>query len=609
MDSTHPHPKYQKYKRLTIEWDDEEMDQHIKHLAMEHLLKGDKKGEYIQEGEKHPLDYIKVADINCKCDSKILYEQLFGQPDDAFEEVMAYKTCSHTLFGAAKRQMKAAPTPEPKIADEFLEYAKNIIETEVGEELTHFGYSYQDWYHHLTYGKQRDMDTYQQYLIDPTVLKESERRLAKQINYEGLCKIELQGTDGKPRMVCKIPMRTKFVMGPVCWALEEIFGHKLQGYCGGKNLTEMSDMINKYIDQGFTKVVEGDGSAFDNTQDITLKRVDHYIYRRISDKVYHCDKALFKQIATQATKTMDLIYIDPDTKKRKKLFTYTILGSVFSGDADTTLCNTIRMALYNRFVNDKAGLVYGQDYICFSKGDDFTVMYKPYVTDEFINNTYYTYFLKANPDPDKPDTRVYGLGQVLKMLDIGGPEIIKFCSLRAWICDEYGHIKLTRDPSKFTKLSKYSRKTKCLKNHEVALYLIDQAKALQQSYRGIEYFDAMAQAYYIKAYQFLKASTTSEHEINALLLKHQNRLLRDRRADKSVYALEENKTEHNVYNIKHREEQHIIKGSYWETVKAIERINVEPYTKKELQFINQHVNQEFNVQHLYMVLGLSNAKH
>jgi hypothetical protein len=553
---------------------------------------------------KNPLDYIKVKDIDCECDHKILYEQIFGEPQDQEQEVMAYKSCKHTLYAAAKRQMKAAPTPDPQVADHFLEYAKKIIDKEVGEELTTFGYSFQDWYCHLDRRKQNDMDLYQQYLIDATALTPAQRRRMAQVNYEGICKVELQGIDGKPRMVCSIPMRTKFVMGPICWHLEEIFQDKFKGYCGGKNLSEMAHMINEYIDQGFTKVVEGDGSAFDNTQDITLKRVDHYIYQRVAHSVYHVDKQLFMDIATQEYKSMDLIYIDSKTKKRRKMFNYKILGSVFSGDADTTLCNTIRMALYNRYVNDQAGLIYGKDYVVFSKGDDFTVMYKDYITDEQIHKLYYRYFLKS---AEITDQSTYGLGQVLKMLDIGGPEIIKFCSLRAWVLDNKGHIMLTRDPKKLFNLAKYSRKTKSYNVIQRYTYLIDQAVALKASYEGIDIFDTMAKAYITKAKQLISGLNRYEKQYVLQKVSHAlNQSAKDRRKQSCPYIPLETPAYEKFYNIHHRRIKYKIQGDYWETMKRIEKVNTDKYTKTQLQYINSQINEEFSSEELKSVLGIKN---
>lgn len=602
----HPHPSYHQLDRLIIRnIYDPELRALYKKYDKEHdgvIIGG-------QEYQKNPLDYIRVADLTCPCDDKILYEQIFGDPEDQPNEVMAYKSCKHTIYAAAKRQMKAAPTPEPAVADDFYQYSKTVIEAEIGEELNAFGYSYQDWYHHLNYKKQKDMDIISKYNVGEP-LTSIEMRRFNQMNYEGICKVELQTIKGKPRMVCSIPLQTKYIMGPVCWHLEEIMAKKFKGYCGGKNLDQMAKMINEYIDQGFTKVVEGDGSAFDNTQDITLKRVDHYLYQRVANKVYHVSKEKFLQVATEPYKTMDVVYTDKHSRKQKVLFTYSLLGSVFSGDADTTLCNTLRMALYNRYVNDKAGLKYGIDYIVFSKGDDFTVMYKQYITDEQIHNLYYKYFLPANPDPSQPDTRIYGLGQVLKMLDIGGPETIKFCSLRAWIIDQHQHIMLTRDPAKFSTLCKYSRKTKVYNVIQKAAYLIEQALALEQSYKGLEYFDAMAHAYIQKAHEILAKAASNKYELAYLKQQTEIRVgktIKDRRSVTSEYENNETQDFQTINDVWHREQQIKIQDNYWETMKRVLKRIDHKYSKQELELANKGINAEFNKTELLRTLGMINA--
>jgi hypothetical protein len=127
----------------------------------------------------------------------------------------------------------------------------------------------------------------------------------------------------------------------------------------------MTDMVNEYRKLGFTQVYEGDGSAFDNTQDVSLKQLDRNIYQMIESSIYHVPKKEFHKISQALYKTMDIEYIEKG--KKKPLMSYKILGTVFSGDCDTTLMNTTRMAMYNRYVNDKAGLVFGKDYVCFSK--------------------------------------------------------------------------------------------------------------------------------------------------------------------------------------------------------------------------------------------------
>lgn len=605
----HPHKRYQNMQRLQIY----DMEPELLQLVIEHggAIKYDKQMHadvlitQVQDEEYNPFDDIKVADIQCPCDDKILYEQLLGRPEDQEEEVMAYKTCKHTIFGAAKRQMKAAPTPNENVANEFVQFCKEKITEDLEYancSFTDFGYSYQQWYQHLNLAKQKDMDMVAKYFTGRPLTRNELRRVM-QTHYEGICKVEIQGKDGKPRMVCSIPLQTKYIMGPITWKLEEIFGHHVKGYCGGKNLDEMADMINEYIKQGFTKVVEGDGSAFDNTQDVALKEVDRWIYRQVKHAVHHVDARHFMRVSQELTKTMDVIYTDKFTRKQKKMFSYTILGSVFSGDCDTTLCNTIRMAMYNRFVNEKHGLKYGEDYVCFAKGDDFTVMYKDYITDKQINDMYYKYFLPANPDPSRPDTRVFGLGQVLKMLDIGGPEILTFCSLRAWYKNN-DEIILTRNPKKFMNLSKYSRRTKCMNNTQRIKYCIEQAIALETSYQGIDIFMEMARAYRIKARLIATINKTTKEQLRNYERDIQLKI-KECRNPISTVNNEEDKNYCLLFNVKQRKVAYKLSQNYWETMKLLYNVRNTKLGTKELKLINQQIEAEFKVSELRSVLGLN----
>lgn len=622
LASTHPHPTYAGCPRLVLEFarpgepftDSYKLERQYRRLQTTAtsavLAKFEEQYKTFTTGP-HYLDAVRVADLSCPCDSKLLYERVLA-PAEPNTDAMAYKTCKHTIYAAAKRQMKAAPTPDPAVADDFLRYAQRVIDAEVGEDLTHFGYSYQQWYAHLNAPKQRDMDMVSHFLRRDveslTYTKQQIDELTTDI-YDGICKVEIQALNGKPRMVCAIPKQTKFVMGPVTWRLEEIFQDRFRGYCGGKNLDDMADMVNKYLDQGFTQVVEGDGSAFDNTQDITLKRVDHYIYRRVKHAIHHVDPELFERIATAPYKRMRLRYPNHATHKLETLLQYRILGSVFSGDTDTTLGNTIRMALYNRYVNDKAGLVFGRDYVCFAKGDDFTVMYKPYVTPSFIRSAYYKYFLPAHPDPSKPDTRVFGLGQVLKMLDFGDASILKFCSLRAWFVDAE-HIVLTRDPAKFMGLSQYSRKTKTMNPAQRAQYCLDQADAIRQCYSGLHYFEAMAEAYEAAAARIAQQNGITRRQLDNVRRRTALRAAKHDRVQRkqaTKLASDEGEIDRLLYAIKYRHTVYnMANATYWEMMQLIERKRTKPLTETQLALVNQQIDAEFSVEELRSRLGPKN---
>jgi hypothetical protein len=571
-----------------------------------------------EEFEIDTINNIIPNDLHwCDCNryKKIAYERILGNKYNLQQnDSICWGNCVHTLFGAAKRQLKRTAEPDPKIAEEFVNFGIQWIEKCCGEELDNFGYSYTQWLNHLSKPKQDRMILTEKVLkgdtfgMDPTLV----RKIQSEV-YEAICKVEVQAEDGKPRMVCSIPDKVKFVMGPVCWALEEIFSKKLKGYCGNKNLSQMEDMINNYITLGFTKVVEGDGSAFDNSQDYLLKGIDRYVYNRIINKIHHVKKELFRDISQRPYKVMDINYIDHLRKKTKTIMTYAVLGTVFSGDADTTLMNTTRMALYNIFVNHKAGLVYDQDYVVYSKGDDFTVMYKPYIKNEMIEKLYYNYFLtKPKNEYELNDTRKYGIGQICKFLEIGGVDNIHFCSLRSWIKNDItGHIALTRDPKKLYTLAKYSRKIKTLKGPAYAQYLIDQAIALEVAYKGIDIFEVMAKIYRRAALQYITKYNPNDYAKEYKRIQEKaakNTIETMQNLSKQTFKPfslmnEDDPVYRDWFEIKEREEFHKIEGSYWETMKKIQNQRNQEFTSEELQNINKGIKDEFDIQYLEQVLA------
>lgn len=568
---------------------------------------------------KNWMDFVKVRDIHFKCPNRIAFEKILAKQEPSpKEEAMMYNHCVHSIFAAAKRQMKRAPKPDPAVARSFVNFAKSIIDgtcpehlrsAQLTDELKHFGYSFQQWYQHNPAKKQHDIDRYMKYLSGEAhdLTRRQIQELESEI-YTGICKQEIQPVDGKSRMVCSIPIKTKVTMGPVTWKLEEIFAEHFPGYCGNKNLQQMSDTINKYLELGFTKIVEGDGSAFDNTQDVSLKAVDRYLYRKIADSIYHVPKSQFLRISQQLYKTMDVNYIHPQSKKKKLLFRYQILGSVFSGDCDTTLANTMRMALYNIYVNEQAGLKYGRDYVVFSKGDDFTVMYKQYVNNTHIEDIYYRYFIKPVKVNGIDQTPTYGLGQVLKFITIGDAATLSFCSLRAFYTSPMeDKIILVRDFKKFLHLSKYSRKIKVLKGQKRVDYLLQQATSLRVTYPGINIFQEMADAYEYEANMYAHYyHRKNEDKIKLMLLQAQRKsisTMAERRKVICDYITEDAR----IYEVQFKSKElfrYRKDETYWEAQKRIQQNVQYKLSTEELQYINQQIEKEISTEEFKATMGL-----
>jgi len=614
LNMRHPHPDYINYKMLEISHLDKEMEQLRLHVLQHHQLQ-------IERENKNWLDFVKVKDLVGDCPHKIAFEKILNKQDISnYDEAMMYNHCKHSIFAAAKRQMKWAPKPDPIIADDFVKFSKSILDgtceehlrsPELVEELTHFKYSFQQWYEHNPRHKQKDIDDYLRSLEDASEFTTQQLKTLQSLIYTGICKQEIQPTNGKSRMVCSIPIRTKVTMGPVTWKLEEIMAKHFPGYCGNKNLQEMSEATNKILSEGFTKIVEGDGSAFDNTQDVTLKEVDRYLYSKIEDKVYHVPKSDFHYISQMYKKTMDVNYIQG--KKKHRLFRYSILGSVFSGDCDTTLCNTMRMALYNIYVNERAGLRYGKDYKLFSKGDDFTIFYKPYILNEQIEQIYYKYFIRSAEGKDA--TAIYGLGQVLKFMTIGAANTLSFCSLRAFYTDtSESKIILVRDFNKFTTITKYSRKIKTLKGKQRAAYLLQQAISLRATYKGIKIFEELANCFENEARIYTNYYTKGNKKLADKMMreayKFTGQLLNETRKHASQYApIRESPENILMYDIGYKKKigVKIYNGlSYWESVKRMQEKCSYNLTNQELQYINQQIEAEISTEEFKATMGLQN---
>lgn len=530
------------------------------------------------------FDSIDCKDITCTCNDKDRYLQLFNNTAVERDSIL-YNNCKRTIFAAAKRQMKSAPVPDIRVVRDFINWSKQTIDALIGDDLDNFGYSFSQWFNHLTLAKQKRMLKIKEFISGEDPLQEHYIDIPhtdpRMFHYEAICKVEVQSIDGKPRMVCAIPDLIKYIMGPICWKMEELFSEKVPTYCGGQNLTQMQDKINHYIDDGFCVAVEGDGSAFDNTQDVMLKELDRYIYRRVMDKVYHVPKELFQYVSQSMYKTMDVMLAD--NKRRRVLMSYSVLGTVFSGDCDTTLMNTLRMGFYNWYTNHKLGLQLNRDFICFSKGDDFTVMYKNYVDIDKVKRGYSEYWL-GKPDGDF-DERIHGLGQILKFIEHGPPCTIKFCSLRAWYSDlDKMHIFLTRDPSKFLTLAKYSRKALHLPADRLCEYYYDQAVALLSNYKGITYFEDMAKMY-------LKYSEIMREQYHIPLNFNNKRI--NRNGDKRQTLPLEVRELYDGYNYQPRKNFVKIVGDYWSTYKLIENTQETVLKGEALRLVNSQIDFEY----------------
>ena len=439
---------------------------------------------------RYAVATTKISDIPCTCkaDQEIALLQILPVGSNT-PEVICYNSCDRTLFAAFKRQLMRVYEPDPQILEQYKVFAGQYFSKYVQDHLVDFDYSYSQWYNKMPRSKQDAIDNAKKKAEDdpPTI-----------VEYGLFCKREKQEAGGKNRAIANIEPMIKYIMGPVTWALEDIADKHFPGYCGKKNWQDLEHKFQEFYQQGFIYVLQGDGSAFDACQDVGLKEIDRLIYNYLADHklVHHVDNELFRLVST--ARLRELKAKKMSNAGITQMASATILGTVFSGASDTTLMNTMRMALYNMFTLHRKGLVYGRDYQLLCKGDDFMVFVK---TPDYNGVSWEDVYMEIWCPKSKSMITDYEagaqgkIGLILKFLNVGGYETIDFCSTTCIPYDGYSKFKLARKPSRMDPLAHYSRNAIKFKPPELKQYLLDQATALDISHGNMPYYRTYADAY------------------------------------------------------------------------------------------------------------------
>jgi hypothetical protein len=448
----------------------------------------------------------KIEEIPCTCAKRKMFKQILPVGVNT-GKVMCYISCMRTLFAAFKRQLKAVPRPDPHITNEFIEFSKRMIDKYITPHLYDFDYSFSRWMNHLTLSKQKK--------IEKVMAEYKEKRdLIRMVEYGLMCKIETQQSGGKNRAIANIDDMTKYIMGPVCWELEHLFTEYFPGYCGNKSGTQLEDFLNSAYHHGFTTSLQGDGSGFDLSQHPELREIDMYIYNKLveNNRIWHVSQRDFQFVTNvQYRRIVPSAYVN-NTKTIP--FTSIIPGTVFSGASDTTLMNTIRMALYNHFTLYKAGLIL-DDYELLAKGDDFMVLTDSSLCPKIQQS--YDNLWAAKPKGNDYASNYYrkGIGQILKFLKIGDFSTLDFCSnaVIPYEIDGIKKFRVMRRPERMIELAHYSRKATNMNDTELAQYYLDMAKALEVTAGEKPFYKNYIYAYRYYAKYILKRINKDESQL------------------------------------------------------------------------------------------------
>jgi hypothetical protein len=315
------------------------------------------------------MEDINAIECSCKNESqKAAYKIYNTSVNQVSLPVIVWNNCAKTLWASMLRHIAVVPLPDPECIVEYQHFVDNYIMPPLKEHLLEFDYSTSEWYNHLDYKKQQEIDGVTEVLNTPC-------------EYNLFCKREIQLVDSphdnyndcglpKTRAIAGPQPVDKLVLGPVAWALEAVFADNFDGYCGGLNWGQLEEKITGYYNEGFEYILQGDGSGFDRTQSHELKYLDRQIYDIVADNVHHVEKEVFLTKATARYRKLTGKYFDGGVTRN--VASVKIDATVTSGNPDTSLMNTARMATFCRFMAYKAQV----EVKVLAKGDDFVIFYK-----------------------------------------------------------------------------------------------------------------------------------------------------------------------------------------------------------------------------------------
>jgi hypothetical protein len=434
-----------------------------------------------------------IDSILCTCKPKIQLKKLLNVATNN-APVICYQSCPRVLFTAFLRQLRdsADISPvQPDIKQGYVQYCNDFFNTEIEPLLRDFTYDVDDWMDHITtLNKQLEvLEFYNDYTAGKrrldkcttgyTLFAKKEKQI---LTFEQNGKLKYP----KCRAISACPPVVKWVGGPVVLALEKLFHGKLNGYKIGhngkpmKNWVDIEEMTAGHLNQGFDKVIDIDGSAWDSTQKHHMRTLPHIIYNWLVDngKIHHVDGEQFRLVMTERHRNLTAkAFI---LGKSYVVFRALIDSTTFSGSPNTTFDNTIANLVTNHYTLYLYGWNF-DDYKLACNGDDTDIK-----------------ALRVPPDLRNHIDFVWrGLGLIPKMINIGDISISSYCSTHTLAWQEYGRYKckIVRQLDRMNPLAHWSESALHLSKGQLKQYYLD----LKQSY---EYWTAEMPIYHDYAIAF-----------------------------------------------------------------------------------------------------------
>lgn len=305
------------------------------------------------------------------------------------------------------RQIQAGIFYDKKIAKEFIKFSHNIINTMV-----------ENYYSNNPHSRMITMEQYLQ-KIGPRKyeymqgLEEYYRGDKLKMAYKMHNKddekqyLDFNDPKSKSRNICaQLPMG-KILLGIPCELGMDVL-HS-QPWCGPGNtfVERCKKFCNWIINIIDCEVICCDGSSFDSTQHrLFIEEIDSYFLNRILDyNTYLFDYFDEKDLRRYISQSQFFIFSKYD-------ISYRIQGTQLSGRMNTCLCNTLRSALYIKFIMYKIGILDKQEFNNFEvNGDDQIIFIAKVYVKKYIEYGYF--YVYANKDSNQ----YHGLGQICKIFD------------------------------------------------------------------------------------------------------------------------------------------------------------------------------------------------
>lgn len=432
----------------------------------------------------------QLIDIQCSCKLNHPIAKMILPVAENLNPIVVYANCARCIFAAFIRQLRETPKPEPEMLVKWNKFVDDYFDEFIEPLLRDFEYNVEDWLNHLgTLAKQLEV---MEYYNDYKNGKHNEKKLSSNV-YTLFCKREKQlhtGKMPKNRAISACPPNVKFVLGPVIWRLEAIFGKNLKGYkqqWNGKQAKmweEVEDLYELRHKNGYQHTVDIDGSAWDTTMKYHMKRIVYKIYEYLADYNYikHVPTHIFKSVATATERT--LIAKNYVNGVSMTIFAAKINNTVFSGSPDTTFANTTINSLLNIFTLKTLGYK-DYEYELDCSGDD---------TSKFLTH--------IKPDLQQGIITIWNkLGMLPKYVIVGDYSDITFCSTNVipYKSDGNQKFKLVRQLDRMAPLSHYSESALKLSEIEMKHYYKQLALGIDHWAHQMPFYSSYSTAYNLHA--------------------------------------------------------------------------------------------------------------